>query len=104
MGLYRIQYTPLAAEDINEIDVYISETLCNPDAAEKLLTKMEQQIRRLQQYPHLGYIVDDPYLASRGYRKLIVDNYLVFHLVDDANEVIIIMRVLYGTREYRDLL
>ena len=104
MALYHIQYTPLAAEDIDEIDAYISETLCNPDAAEKLLTKMEQQILRLQQFPHLGYLVEDPYLAAKGYRKLIVDNYLIFHLVDDTNQTIIIMRVLYGAREYRDLL
>ena len=37
--LYQIRYTPLAYQDLDEIDSYISETLHNPQAAEKLLNE-----------------------------------------------------------------
>ncbi len=102
--LYRIRYTPLAYEDLDDIDTYISTVLLSPQAALKLLNEMEESINRLKEFPFIGSEVNDPYLASRGYRKLIIQNYLVFHLVDQMQKEILIMRVMYGAREYRNLL
>jgi len=39
--------------------------------------------------------LEDHYLASKGCRKLVVQNYLVFHLVDQVQKEVIIMRVMY---------
>lgn len=102
--IYRIRYTPLAFADLDEIDAYITDTLCNKTAAERLLTEMERSINQLQQFPQIGSVVDDAYLASKGYRKLVVENYLVFHLINEAQKEVIIMRILYGAREYHSLL
>lgn len=101
---FQIRYTPLAYEDLDEIDTYISETLVNPQAAEKLLDELEQSICRLEQFPFSGAEVADSHLAGKGYRKLVVGNYLVFHLVDLEQKQVAIMRVLYGAREYHNLL
>lgn len=101
---FQIRFTPLAYEDLDEIDTYISVTLVNPQAAERLLEEMENSINQLIQFPYIGTKADDPYLARKGYRKLVVENYLVFHLVDSDQKQVVIMRVLYGAREYRSLL
>lgn len=101
---YRIRYTQLAYGDLNEIDTYISETLSSPQAVLKLLDEMEESINRLTQFPLIGSEVEDVYLASKGYRKLVVQNYLVFHLVNQTQKEVIIMRVMYGAREYRNIL
>lgn len=102
--LYRIQYTPLAFEDLDGIDTYISETLCNAVAAERLIEQMEKSINQLKQFPYMGSKVEDEYLAAKGYRKLVVENYLIFHLIDEPQREVIIMRVIYGAREYHNLL
>lgn len=102
--LYKIRYTPLAYEDLDSIDSYISETLCNESAAERLLDKIEKAAGQLKQFPRMGSEVEDPYLSAKGYRKLVVDNYLLFHLIDDTQKEVIVMRVIYGAREYHDLL
>ena len=102
--LYKIRYTPLAYGDLDSIDSYISETLCNESAAERLLDKIEKAAGQLKQFPRMGSEVEDPYLSAKGYRKLVVDNYLLFHLIDDAQKEVIVMRVIYGAREYHDLL
>lgn len=99
-----IRFTPLAYEDLDEIDTYISETLLNPQAAESLLEEMEQSIRRLGHFPYTGSPVADVSLADRGYRKLVVKNYLIFYLVDTKQKQIVIMRILYGAREYHNFL
>ena len=48
--LYKIRYTPLAYEDLDSIDSYISETLCNESAAERLLDKIEKAAGQLKQF------------------------------------------------------
>lgn len=101
---YRIRFTPLAFDDLNETDAYISETLCNEAAAQRLLKEMEESVNQLKQFPRIGSEVEDAYLASKGYRKLVVDNYLIFHLINEAQREVVIMRVIYGAREYRNLL
>lgn len=101
---YRIRYTPLAYEDLDEIDAYISTTLLNPQTALDWLGEIEKSINRLKEFPLIGSEPEDPYLASKGYRKLVVQNYLVFYLVNQAQKEVVVMRVMYGAREYRSLL
>lgn len=43
-------------------------------------------------------------LIIKGYRKLIIDNYILFYLVDEENKQVTIMRVLYGKQKYENLL
>lgn len=101
---YRIRYTPLAFDDLDEIDSYITDTLCNGQAAVRLLNEIEKSVDQLRQFPQIGSVVEDAYLASKGYRKLIVENYLVFYLINEPQKEAVIMRVLYGAREYHNYL
>ena len=101
---YRIQFTPLAFADMDEIDGYITTTLYNVQAAERLISELEKSISQLRQFPRIGAEVEDAFLSARGYRKLVVDNYLVFYLINEPQRAVVIMRVLYGAREYHNLL
>lgn len=103
-NLYSILFTPLAAEDLDEIYTYIETTLAAPIAAENLLTEMEKRIGQLREFPHIGSEPADRYLADKGYRKLVVGNYLVLYLTDEQAKEAVIMRIVYGSREYRNLL
>jgi len=46
--------------------------------------------------------VPDEYLASKGFRFVMVKNYMLFYIVIE-NEVII-LRFLYGSRDWMNLL
>lgn len=59
---------------------------------------------RLCDFPYSGRLVTDDILASKGYRKLVVKNYIVFHLIDENEKQVVIMRILYGARKYENLL
>ncbi|MEA1974141.1 MAG: type II toxin-antitoxin system RelE/ParE family toxin [Bacillota bacterium] len=41
---------------------------------------------------------------KKGYRKIIVDNYIGFYLVDDETNEVVIMRFLYGEQKFQDIL
>ena len=101
---YRIKFTPIASEDLEEVYHYISKELYAEAAATNLLEKIEEKVMRLIEYPFSCSHVEDDSLRRKGYRKLIVDNYIVFYLVDQNKEQVNIMRVLYGSQKYQSLL
>ena len=101
---YKLKFTPIAGDDLDGIYRYISEHLVAPKAANDLMDDIEASIMRLKDFPCSGSPVSDDILNSRGYRKLIVKNYIVFHLIDEAEKQVVIMRVLYGAQRYEELL
>ena len=58
----------------------------------------------LRDFPFSCNYVADEYLRVKGYRKLIVDNYIVFYLIEEEKDQVIIMRVLYGKQKFENLL
>jgi plasmid stabilization system protein ParE len=59
---------------------------------------------KLKDFPFACNFVSDEFLRSKGYRKRIIDNYVAFYLVDDAEKQVVIMGILYGRRKYEDIL
>jgi len=101
---FTLKFTPKAYEDIEEIYNYISGKLFAEVAANNLLEKIEERVMRLEEFPFSCNYVSDEGLKSKGYRKLIVDNYLVFYIVDEKNEKVVIVRILFGAQNYNDIL
>ena len=102
--IYRLKFTPKASEDLEQIYIYISQKMFAEIAANNLLEKIESSVMRLESFPYSCSYVSDDALKSKGYRKLIVDNYIVFYLVNETDKQVIIMRILYGAQIYQDLL
>lgn len=101
---YLLKFTSKASEDLEQIHSYIAEKLFAETAANNLLEKIESSIMRLKNFPYSGSFVADEPLKSRGYRKLVIDNYLAFYLVNESEKMVVLMRILYGAQKYQDLL
>jgi toxin ParE1/3/4 len=97
---YSVEFTVKAGADLEQIYLYIANDLFNPDAAQRLLDKFEKHIMILRSYPFSSNVVQDTFLQKKGYRKLVVENYLVFYLVDEISNKVRVMRVLYGAQQY----
>lgn len=101
---YDVKFTQKAEEDLEEIYNYILAKLFDGTTAESLMDKMENSIMRLKEFTFsCSYIVDKP-LKDRGYRKLIVDNYIVFYLINETEKQVVIMCILYGASNYQNIL
>ena len=97
---YIIRLLRVAEEDLAEIVTYIAAE--NISAAEALLGRIEKSLQSLQEHPDIGRIPDDIELLKLGYRYLIVDDYLVFYVVDERT--IMVHRIIHGARDYKSLL
>jgi toxin ParE1/3/4 len=102
--MYKIQFTEPAEEDLISALRYISDVLKAPAAAQKLLTEIEEQLKVLENMPFSCPLVHDEYLAMKGIRFLIVNNYLLFYILKEEEGIVSVIRCLYARRDWARLL
>lgn len=101
---YEVQYLPSAMQDMVDIIRYISHELCNPTAAEKLSDDFIKAADRLQLFPYASTAYAPIKPLKHEYRKLPVQNYMMFYWVDEEIKAVTIARVIYARRDYEKLL
>lgn len=94
--------SPQVIDDLRDIKTYISEELCNPTAASRTVNKIRETYKKLKDAPYIGTSLNAVIDIETDYRYLVSGNYLIFHKV--VNDEIRIERVLYGRRNYLQLL
>ncbi len=102
--MYNLEYLPIARQDMTDIVGYISHELSNPAAAEKLAGEMVDAAEKLTEFPYMNRVYHPIRTLKQEYRRLIVDNYLMFYYIDEDKKLIIIARVIYAGRDYEKLL
>ena len=100
MEEYKLRIFPSAKRDLHEIIDYVNEL--SPDAALRLYDEIVNSIGSLSQMPMRCALLKNPVLRAKGYRMLIVHNYLVFYVV--SGDTVEIRRILYGRRQYEFLM
>lgn len=93
---YDIRLLRIAEDDLTEIVSYIAAD--RPSAADAVASKIEKNFALLTKHPHLGRIPKEEDLARLGYRYLVIDDYLVFYIIE--GEAIFLHRILHGARDY----
>ena len=97
---YQVKLLKIAEEDFTEIVSYIAAD--NPKAANALASKIEKNLELLCRNPELGRIPRDEEIRSLGYRYIIVQNYIIFYVIE--GKTIFIYRILHSARNYKSLL
>lgn len=96
METYKIKIFPTAKQDLEGVIGYLN-TL-SPDAALRDYDLLVEEIASLSKMPERCPRPKDLALAAKGYRYLIVKNYLVFYAV--VGDTVQIRRILYARRDY----
>ncbi len=99
---YRLKIFPLAQTDMENIFAYIAEELKNPTAAIDQINDFEKAFENICVFPESCPVIDNEYVKDKTLRKLAVNNYIAFFRIKDKD--IQVVRVLYGMRNYQDLL
>lgn len=102
--MYRLEYLPIARQDMIEIVRYISKDLQNPMAADQLATELIEAGDSILGFPYANpaYMPIRP--LKHEYRKLLVQNYFMFYWVDEKKRLITVARVVYAKRDYEHLI
>lgn len=104
MSNYKVFMTGSAASDLQNISNYISKNLKEPETALKTMNKIKVVTMGLEYMPHRHELVSDERLYTQGIRKIIVDNYIIFYIISEIDKRVIIVRMLYGRRDWINIL
>lgn len=100
METYKIKIFPTARQDLEEVIGYLNTLF--QDTALKYYDLLVEEITSLSNMPERCPKPKDLALAAKGYRYLIVKNYLVFYVI--VGDTVQIRRILHARRDYRSLL
>lgn len=101
---YKIHIADTFEHDLTLVTAYISQVLQNPTAADNLLTKAEEIVDKIADFPFMFSFCPDKELAQKGYRNAPVGNYQLFYRADERTETVYILRFQYAGREMSSLL
>ena len=104
MPKYSVEISDTAQPDINEIIAYTNRELKNHQSAKRLAANFRNNILSLEEMPKRYNLVNDEMLSRNGIRKLIIENYLVFYIVDELKGKVSIVRVLQSRRDWDKLI
>ena len=89
--IFKVVYLPESKDDIKEARKYLSQFYAS--TSKKFTALLKKRINNLKSNP----FICQPYDKRPSYRRLIVNDYLVFYKVDENKKIIQIHRVLHGS-------
>lgn len=102
--MYKLEYLPVARQDMIEIVRYVSQELLNPTAADQLAMELIKAGGGIPRFPYSNPAYTPIRPLKREYRKLLVQNYFMFYWVDEVEKLVTVARVVYAKRDYERLL
>lgn len=96
-----LRYTPAAIFDLEEISVFISDVLFNPEAAHRIIDSISKSCEHLKEQPLLGIELRKKTGRNVEGRCLISGQYIIIYDLDDA---VSILRVLDSRVDYLRIL
>ena len=98
---YAVNIGEQAETQLSELYHYIRDTLQAPKAAGDMLDLLDKEIRSLSRFPKRYALTEEEPWHSMGVRRIIVKNYLVYYLVDDAARAVDVTAIIYGGRDQK---
>ena len=96
---YKIVLTKQADTDLRGIYEYIAFTLLEPETAARQLDTIQKGILSLDEMPERFRVFEKEPWYSRGLRQMPVDNFIVFYIPRAEDEIVTVIRVMYGGRD-----
>ena len=100
METYNVLLFPTAEQDLSDVVDYLN-TL-SPEIALRYYDLLIDEIASLSQMPERCPKPRNLALAAKGYRYLIVKDYLVFYVI--SGNTVEVRRIVYGRRDYQSFL
>jgi plasmid stabilization system protein ParE len=89
---FEVRLLKRAVGDIEDICGYLSQFY--PGTVGRFLVDLEQRLDDLAVHPFMY----EEYRENKAYRRMVVDNYLVFYKVFKSGKTIRVYRILHGKR------
>ena len=81
MKRFKVFLTSQAKKQLNDIRLYITNTLNNPLAANNIYNCIKTALLSLEEFPESHTLANNEPFRSQGIRRLLVKNFSIYFLV-----------------------
>ncbi|MCL2081764.1 MAG: type II toxin-antitoxin system RelE/ParE family toxin [Oscillospiraceae bacterium] len=104
MDIYKVELAKAAECDMKDIARYITSKLNAPTAAINTVQAIRAEIGNLKTNALLHSLVRNDRLSDKGYRPMIIKNYIVFYVVNEKDKIASVARILHSRRDWQSIL
>lgn len=98
MDKYKVKINPRAIRELDGIYQYIANEKLAPENAKGQVDRIKKAILNLDTFPSSHQERNEGKYAGKGYRQLLVDNYIVIFRMDEINKVVYVVTIQYQGR------
>lgn len=98
MVKYKVKINPKAIRDLDSIYEYIANEKSAPENAKEQSTRIKKAFLSLETFPQAHQERNEGRYAGKGYRQLLIDNYIAIFRIDETNKIVYVVTVQYQGR------
>ena len=98
MDKYKVKINPSAICDLDSIYEYIASEKLAPENSKRQVNRIKNAILDLKTFPQSHQERNEGRYAGKGYRQLLIDNYIVIFRIDETNKIVYIVTIQYQGR------
>ncbi|MCM1424437.1 MAG: type II toxin-antitoxin system RelE/ParE family toxin [bacterium] len=98
MDKYKIKFNPKAIRELDSIYGYIASEKLAPENAKGQVERIEKAVLGLDTFPQSHQERNEGRYAGKGYRQLLIDNYIAVFRIDEAHKTVYVVTIQYQGR------
>ena len=95
---YKVKVNPRAIRDLDSIYEYIAGEKLAPENAKGQVERIKKSILGLDTFPQSHQERNEGRYAGKGYRQLIIDNYIVIFRISEPQKTVYVVIIQYQGR------
>jgi len=96
---YKVKVNPRAIRELNRIYEYIAKEKLAPENAKGQVDRIKKAVLGLDTFPQSHQERNEGRFAGKGYRQLLIDNYIAIFRVDELMKTVYVVTVQYQGRK-----
>ena len=98
MNKYKIKINPRAIRELDHIYEYIANEKLAPENAIGQINRIKKAILILDIFPQSHQERNEGRYAGKGYRQLLIDNYIAIFRIDESLKTVYVITIQYQGR------
>ena len=98
MDKYKVKINPRAIREFGLIYEYITNEKLAPENAKGQVDRIKKAILSLDTFPQSHQERNEGRYAGKGYRQLLIDNYIAIFRIDEPCKVVYVVTIQYQGR------
>ncbi len=95
---YKVKITPRAIRELDNIYEYIANEKLAPENAKGQVDRIKKAVLSLDTFPQSHQERNEGRYAGKGYRQLLIDNYIVIFRIEETSKTVYLITIQYQGR------